>query len=127
MEILYGIIFIYFGLNLIVFGVGMMNSACYGAFVCDFNLIDNTTLVFIGALLIAGLIFMYIGIKKTWRNVSTKRKGVERYGIVVECWEQLNRETKGRHYNLKVLIFDDEDKLRMFDEFCAWRYNVGFF
>lgn len=127
MEILYGVIFIYFGLNLIVFGVGMLNSACYGAFICDLNLIDTGTLFFIFGLLIVGLVFMYIGIRKTMKNVSTNKMGVERYGIVVECWKHINRETKARYYDLKVLIIDDEGKVKMFDEFCAWGYDVGTF
>lgn len=129
MEILYGVIFIFFGLNLIFFGGMMMSSVCSDAFICDLQYIDTGTLIFIGVLLIAGLVFLYIGIRKTWKNVATKRKGVERYGIVVECWEQrnANRQMGGQHYILKVLIIDDDDKIRVFKEFSAWYHNVGSF
>ena len=122
-----GIIFIYFGLNLVVFGVVMINSACYGAFVCDLQFIDTGTLILISALLIVGLVFIYIGIKKIWENVVTNRKGVEKYGIVVECFEKRERKRKSGHYILKVLIIDDEDNVRKFDKFCVWGYGVGAF
>ena len=116
MEMLYGILFIYGG---ICFG-GM--SILSVIFTGGFN----------GFSFICGIIaipFLYIGIKKTYRNIATKRKGVERYGIVVESLEHINRNSGGNnyYYTITVMFFDDDVNIVKCKEFSVWRYVAGSF
>lgn len=124
----YWIIYIFFGLGVIFVGTGWLNSLCYGSFICDLQYVDSGSLVITGVLLILGLVLIYVGIKKMLSNFATKRKGIEIYGIVVECCKFNKYEiNKGNHYCLKVLIVDDENKVRIFDERCTWNPDVGTF
>ena len=128
MEIIYGFMLAFFGISLILVSFGWLDSLCYGSFICDFQYIDNINLIIILFILIFGLILVYVGIRKIWKNIVTERKGKERYGIVVECCKfNKYHRNKSNHYCLKVLVIDDEDKVRIFDERCTWGPDVGTF
>ena len=109
MDFLYGFLFIFCGLCLIVTSSLMVSTVCQSMIVCSLQYFNGVTLLFVGVIFITGLIFLLIGIKKIWENVVSKRKGVEKYGIVVNCYKHSNRNTSSKYYYyiLKILLVDD--------------------
>ena len=127
MEMLYGLLFLFCGICLIFFGVMIIYSGCQEMVVCTIDSMNVGTLIFFGFLLLIGLIFLIIGIKKTWKNIATKRKGIEKYGIVVDCHEHVNRKsgTNTYYYTLTVIIFNNEGNVGKYKEISVWHYDVG--
>ena len=103
---------------------------CQDMFVCSLKYFDGGSLIFIGFIMLIGLISIICGIRKTWRSIATNRKGVERIGVVVEC---LKKRGKGEgindphYYKFKVLLIDDMGNVCLCKEVSSVNYEVGSF
>lgn len=116
MEMLYGILFIYGGI-------------CFGGMSI---LSVISTGGFNGFSFICGIIaipFLYIGIKKTYRNIATKIKGLEKYGIVVDSRKFHSDGRSGivSYCVVTVMLILDDGNVGKYKEVILLDCNVGTF
>ena len=85
-------------------------------------------MLFIIILIISGLIVLVLGIKKVTRDYLTNKKGIEKYGLVIDSVKRTtngNGVTNTHYYVLTILIVENSGFVNKYKEVNVSKYDIG--